>query len=167
MLLTLVGAIVGAVVGSSLTWYLQRRWTRDPAAEVAELRREVAVMRQQFVDFKKNADSQDKEELEWADRFERLVNQLTRINPGLSIRPPGRTHELGLYASIFPDAKFREALENYIVFVNAGRNQFSPRNPRSDELRRTNFRETVEKAEKYILDFQKQNPDIDLKYYMG
>lgn len=167
MLLTLVGAVVGAIVGSILTWYLQRRWTHDPAAEVVELRRELAAMRQQFANFRKNVEAKDKEELDWAERFERLVSQLTRINPGLCIRPPGQTHEIGLYGSIFSDAKFREALENYIVCVNIGRTQFSPRNPRPDELRRTNFRETIERAEKYIAEFQKDNPDIRLKNYFG
>jgi hypothetical protein len=90
-----------------------------------------------------------------------------RINPGLTIRPPGCQHEVCLYGSIFPDAKFREALENYVVQVNASHTQFSQRNPRPDELRRANLRETVRKAEEILADFQKKNPKIDLRHYMG
>jgi|HubBroStandDraft_5_1064220.scaffolds.fasta_scaffold138534_2 hypothetical protein len=37
LLLTLLGAIIGSVV----TWYLQRKWTPDPAAAVAGFREHV------------------------------------------------------------------------------------------------------------------------------
>jgi len=76
-------------------------------------------------------------------------------------------HQVPLYPSIFPDPKFREALENYVVKVNASQTQFSQRNPRPDELRGTNLRETVRRAEQCMTDFQKRNPRVDLKYYMG
>ena len=114
-------------------------------------------------------ETQDKEELDWSERFERLANQLVRINPGLTIVPRGHQTGTGivLYSSIFPDPKFREALETYIVQVNTGRTHFSKRNPRPDELHRTNLRETIRDAEQYMAEFQKRNPGIDLKYYLG
>lgn len=116
-----LSAIVGAIVGSILTWYLQKRWTRDPAAEVVELRREVAAIREQF------ADAQTKEELDWSDRFESLVRQLSRINPALQVHENGKVSTITLYSSIFPDRKLQEAIENYIVQVNSSRTQFLPR----------------------------------------
>ena len=127
-----LSAIVGAIVGSILTWYLQKRWTRDPAAEVVELRREVSAIRGQFAEFKLSIDAQTKEELDWSDRFERLVRQLSRINPALQVQENGKVSTITLYSSIFPDRKLQEAIENYIVQVNSSRAQFLPRNPRPE-----------------------------------
>ena len=70
MLITIFGAIVGAVIGAILTWYLQRHWTPeppDPTAEVAELRKDVAGIREQFADFKQKAEAKEKERLEFED----------------------------------------------------------------------------------------------------
>jgi hypothetical protein len=64
ILLTFGSVIVGAIVGSILTWYLQRRWTHDPAVEVVELRKEVAAIREQFADFKQNVETKEKERAE-------------------------------------------------------------------------------------------------------
>jgi hypothetical protein len=139
---------VGGVCGLFSLWYS---------------RRQTILIEQQI----QRQASQDKEELDWSERFEHLANQLSRINPGLQIQQPGKSFVIGLYASIFPDPKFREALETYIVQVNSGRTQFSQRNPRPDELRRTNLRETITNAERYMADFRRSNPGINLKYYMG
>ena len=62
---TILGAIIGAILGSTLTWYLQRRWTPDPAAEVVELRKEVAAIREQFTEFRQNADTKEREQAEF------------------------------------------------------------------------------------------------------
>jgi hypothetical protein len=145
--LSIIGA-VGGLCGLWSLWYA---------------RRQTHLMEGQI----RKQDTQDKEDLDWSQRFERLANQLARINPGLTIQEPGKNSTMGLYASIFSDPKFREALENYVVQVNPSRTQFAQRNPRPDELRRSNLRETVKRAEQCMTDFQKQNPRIDLKYYMG
>jgi len=146
--LGIIGA-VGGVCGLWSLWYS---------------RRQTILVEQQI----QKQDNQDKEELDWSERFEHLANQLSRINPGLQIQPPGNSSfAITLYSSIFPDPKFREALETYVVQVNSGRTQFSQRNPRPDELRRTNLRQTILTAERCIADFQRNNPGIDLKYYMG
>lgn len=126
-------------------------------------RRQTEIMEGQI----RKQESQDKEELDWSERFERLANQLVRTNPGLTIQPPGYQASIVLYPSIFPDAKFREALETYIVQCNGGRTQFSQRNPRPDELRRANLRETIKKAEQYMADFQKSNPQVKLEVLHG
>ncbi|SRR5216683_71131 len=62
---TLFVAILAAIVGSLVTWYLQRRWTPDAAAEVLELRKEVAGIRKEFVEFKENAETREKSRAEF------------------------------------------------------------------------------------------------------
>jgi hypothetical protein len=146
-----ISGIIGAIGGLCGFWSL---WYA---------RRQTHLMQQQM----QREAIHDKDELGWSERFERLANQLVRINPGLSVKPSGYEHGICLYPAIFPDPRFREALENYVVHVSPGHTQFSQRNPRPDELRRSNLRETVKKAERCMADFQKQNPKIDLKYYMG
>jgi len=146
-LLSIIGA-VGGLCGLWSLWYA---------------RRQTHLMEGQI----HKQETQDAAELDWAERFEHLANQLARISPSMSIQEPSKNSTMGLYASIFPDPKFREALENYIVQMNSSRTQFAQRNPRPDELRRTNLRDTIKKAEQCMADFQKRNPGIDLKYYIG
>jgi len=85
----------------------------------------------------------------------------------MTVQPTG-VPATQLYPSIFPDARIREALQTYIVEMNDSTTQFLRRpNPRPDELRLTNLRETIKRAEECMAEFQKRNPKIDLKYYMG
>lgn len=58
---TLLIAILAAIVGSLVTWYL----TPDPAAEVIELRKEVAGIRAEFVEFKRNVETREKNKAEF------------------------------------------------------------------------------------------------------
>lgn len=125
-------------------------------------RRQVVLMEQEI----RKEDDLSKDELAWSERFERLANSLCRISPGLTIQEPGKNSTMCLYGAIFSDPKFREALENYVVQVNPGRTQFAQRNPRPDELRRSNFRQTIDRAEQHLREFQKEYPNISLKYYM-
>ena len=110
---------------------------------------------------------EETEDSQWAERFERLANQLLRINPLLKIQPTGMPLTC-LWTSIFPDARLREALQTYVVSLHSSQTEFVRKTPpRPDELRLSNLRETVTRAERCLADFQKQNPKIDLKYYMG
>ncbi len=146
-ILSIIGAI-GGLCGLWSLWYA---------------RQQTNLMKLQI----RTQETHDKEELDWSERFERLANQLVRLNPGLTIQPPGVTHQVTLYPSVFPDPQFREALQTYIVLLNSSRTQFSQRNPRPDELRRANLRDTIKKAEECMARFQKENPGIDLNHYMG
>jgi len=145
--LSIIGA-VGGLCGLWSLWY-SRRQTHLMEGQIHK------------------QETQEKEDLDWSERFERLANQLSRINPGLTIQEPGKSYTIGLYASIFPNAQLRDAIENYVVQANPSRTQFAQRHPRPDELRRSNLRETVKRAEQYMAAFQKQHPHIDLKHYLG
>ncbi len=62
---TILVAFGSAIVAAILGAYLQRRWTPDPAAEVAELRKEVAGIRKEFAEFKQNVETKEKEHAEF------------------------------------------------------------------------------------------------------
>ena len=152
-ILSIIGAVGGVCgIASLLYAHRQTKYARQQTKlmedDIRERRRE------------------EKEDSEWAERHERLVNHLVRVNPYLQIQPPG-VPLTRLYTSIFPDAKLRQELQTYIVQLDSGQTQFLRRSPRPDELRRTNLRETVKRAEQCLADFQRQNPKIDLNYYMG
>lgn len=146
-------ALLGTLVG---VYY-----ARDQLQEAKRVREEnaAAIARQHQA---------ESEESEWAEKHERLASQLLKLrSPGLTIEPPGLTATT-LYPSIFPDVNLREAMETYIVGLHASGTQFVRRQaPRPDELRLAVVRETIRNAEKCMAEFQKQNPKIDLNYYMG
>ncbi len=99
---TFASVIVGAIVGSILTWYLQRRWTHDPAAEVVELRKEVAAIHEQFVEFKQNVEMKEKEQAE----FEHFP-----VNFSLNQGVPG--NYVGLLKN---DSKYKVVVETIQIF---------------------------------------------------
>lgn len=105
--------------------------------------------------------------MEWSERFERLARQLSRISPGLQIVPKGSVSPIHLYSAIFPERELQDALQTYLIELNNGGTQFSPRSPRPGELRRKFLRETVQKAEQHIATVQVEHADIDLKRLMG
>ena len=166
MVLTILSAIIGAIVGALLTWYLQRRTREQTAAEVVELRKEVAAIYQQVDYFKRSAAAQDQEELEWSERFERLARQLSHIGPALHIVPKGSSSPIHLFSSIFPARELQDALQAQVIQLSSSGTHFVPRSPRPDELRRKVLRETVQKAEQCMAAFQIEHPNVDLKYYL-
>ena len=101
---------------------------------------------------------QEAEEIEWAARFELVMNQLLRINPLLQVQEPGASVPINLYQTIFPDLEFRKAVESYIVQLDRSQTQFLPRRPRPDELRSANMRKTLEKAETLLKAFRQNHP---------
>ena len=139
--LSIIGS-VGGVCGFWSLWYTRRQ----------------TLLMEKQVRREEKQDVQDNDDLQWAERFDRLARQLTRISPALTVR------DIMLYPSIFPDIKLQQSLETYIVEVNSSKTCFLARNPRPDELRRAALREAVQKAEECIARFQKQWPAIDLKY---
>lgn len=154
-MLSYIIGIVGLLCGLAGLLYarIQTRYARQQTKLIEDDLRE-----------RKRGENQDSQ---WAERHERLANQLLKINPLLKIQPPGVPLTC-LWTSIFPDAKLREALQTYVVQLHSSQTEFVRRTPpRPDELRLSSLRETVTRAERCLAEFQKQNPKIDLKYYMG
>lgn len=102
MLALLGTAILSAIVGSFVTWYLQRRWTPDPAAEVIELRKEVVRLREQLGEFKQDVEQREKEQEE----FEHLPFSFT-LKQGV----PGNYN-----GDARNDSKYKISLETIQVF---------------------------------------------------
>lgn len=101
---------------------------------------------------------QDTADADWALRYEKLVNQLRNINPVIQVQEPGTNSTIALYATIFPDVKFRSDLQVYIVPLDRSQTQFVPKSPRPDELRSPKMREIIAKAEALIQKFRKEHP---------
>jgi hypothetical protein len=62
---TLLIAILAAIVGAVVTWFLQRRFTPDPTAKIVELRKEVAGIRDEFGEFKQNVERREQDRAEF------------------------------------------------------------------------------------------------------
>jgi len=112
-------------------------------------------------------ETQEKEDLDWVREIRAPSKPIVTNKPRPDNSRTRKSYTIGLYASIFPNAQLRDAIENYVVQANPSRTQFAQRHPRPDELRRSNLRETVKRAEQYMAAFQKQHPHIDLKHYLG
>ena len=129
---------------------------------LSQSRRQTALMETQLREQK----AQEREDSEWAERFDRLANQLTHINPLMQVAPQGKT--VVLYTAVFNEPNLQRALERYVIQRDASTTQFQARRPLPHELRNANLRETVQKAEQAIVDFQRNNKwGVDLKYYLG
>jgi hypothetical protein len=99
---TLLVAIVGAIVGAVVTWYLQRQWTPDPAAEVVELRKEVAGIREEFAEFKRNVETREKDKAEF-EHFP-VSFSLTQGDPGNCV------------GDLKNDSKYKVSVETIQIF---------------------------------------------------
>ncbi len=112
----------------------------------------------------KKLEKQSREDHDWQLKHESVAVQLVKITPQVAVPEPGHNSFVMLYPMIFPEAKFREAIETYIVELDSKRSTFMPRSPRPDELRSPRLRETVEKAAAILDAFRKANPDIAARY---
>jgi hypothetical protein len=111
-------------------------------------------------EMKAKQDEQQREVNEWLVRHESLALRLAKINPGLSVVEPGHNSFMTLYPTIFPDAKFREMVERYVVHVKKAGTVFTPRSHTELDLRSPAFRQTVTKATEILDAFCKEHPDI-------
>jgi hypothetical protein len=117
-------------------------------------RRQTKLAEQDIRDRRK----QDAEDDNWAERFEKVSNQLRRINPRLQVQEPDTKGLIWVYPTVFPDPKFRVDIENYIVQVNESQTLFLPRKPQAYELRSPRMRETIEKTEALLKKFCQEHP---------
>ena len=109
---------------------------------------------------------QEREVNAWLVKHEKVALQIVRINPHLSVVEPGHNSFMGVYPTIFPEPKFREMVERYIVNVEKSGTIFTARSPTELELRSPALRETVTKAADLLDAFCKQYPDI-AKSHLG
>ena len=94
----------------------------------------------------------------WAQRFEKISNQLMRINPRLQVQEPDTKGVTWVYTTIFPDPKFRVDVQVYIVHLSESGTFFVRRKPQAYELRSRRMRETIKKAEALLLKFRQEHP---------
>lgn len=105
-------------------------------------------------------EEQGREVNEWLVKHESIALRLAKINPGLSVVYPGHNSLMTLYPAIFPDVKFREMIERYIVHVEKAGTVFVPRSPTELELRSPMLRQTVTEATKILEAFCNEHPGI-------
>ena len=111
-------------------------------------------------EMKAKQNEQELEVNEWLVKHESVALRLAKINPGICVVEPGHNSFMTLYPTIFPDAKFREMVERYIVHVEKSGTVFAPRSPTELELRSPTLRQTVTKATEILDAFCKEHPDI-------
>src|SRR5207249_2302383 len=115
----------------------------------------------------KKSDGQEREERQWAERHERLATRLSCISPSMMLAAPDANSHFCLYPSVFQDPQFRSRLETYVVDLNASRTEFRPHKATPHELRLQGLRDTVATAEQLIEKYSRDNPKIQLMYYLG
>jgi hypothetical protein len=118
---------------------------------------QVQLMQEQNKDIQERK-NQDAIDADWAIRYEKVVNQLRKINPHVQVQEPGVTGTTMMYTTIFPDHRFRADLQTYIVPLDSSGTVFLPRSPRPDELRSPKMREIITKAEQLLGEFRKNHP---------
>jgi hypothetical protein len=137
--LSIIGG-VGGICGIVALYYAWRQ-TRLMSEDIRSRRREA------------------EEDIEWAARFERVMNQLLRINPYLQVKVAASAEPINAYNTIFPGAESRRTIQAYIVQLDPSATQFLPRRPRPDELRLTTTRNAVKQAEVALQSFRQRYPD--------
>ncbi len=111
-------------------------------------------------DMKAKQNEQEREVNEWQLKHESVAIQLVKITPQVTVQEPGHNSVMVLYAAIFPDPKFRQAIEHYIVQLDNTRTIFQPRRPTELDLRSPALRQTVTKAAEMLDAFRRDHPHI-------
>src|SRR5260370_38984424 len=106
-------------------------------------------------------------EREWTERHESLAARLAHLGPQGIIANPVTNVLFCLYTAVFPDPQFRVKLETYILELNPTRTEFRPRKAAPHELSLQGLRETVVAAEQMIEKYARENPKVQLMYYLG
>jgi hypothetical protein len=107
----------------------------------------------------KRQERQDREDYEWQGKHEAVALALSRINPLYQVQYPDKVVR-NIYLDLFPDLKFRRAIEYYIVELNASGTAFAPRKPAPHELRSPALRETVTKVATLVDELRRDKPSV-------
>jgi hypothetical protein len=148
-ILTIVGALVG--IAGGLGTLIGLKYGYD---QIKLVRKQIELMQQDIKDRKE----QEAEDDTWAFRFEELGSKLCRINPSLQVREPGNQNTTWVYATMYPDPKFRIDVETFIVKADSATTVFLPRSPQPHEFRSPRMRETIAKSEALMEQFIKEHP---------
>jgi hypothetical protein len=107
----------------------------------------------------KRQERQDREDYDWQLKHETVALQLSRINPNFNVLYPDKSTRM-IYTDLFPDPKFRQSIENYIVEVDRTHTIFTPRKPTPHELRSPALRDTVTKTAAALDALRRDNPTV-------
>lgn len=107
----------------------------------------------------KRQEKQDREDHEWQLKHEAVALQLSRINPHLHVQYPDNSIRM-IYTDLFPDPRFRQAIEHYIIEADRSYTIFRPRKPAPYELRSPALRDTVTKTAAVLDACRKNNPKV-------
>ena len=151
-------SVIGGVGGLCGIYALVQNWEQTKLA-----REQTRLMREQA----KKSEEQEREERQWAERHERLAMRISHIGPNMLIASPNANSHICLYPAVFQDPQFRSKLETYVVDLNASRTEFRPHKATPHELHLQGLRDTVATAEQLIEKYTKENPKIQLMYYLG
>lgn len=160
LLTALVIAVVGAIVGA----YLTKLRTPNPFAEIAVLRRELATLREQVATSERERIAQKQDDEPWTAKFESAVTQVVKVGPSLMVRSPKGDSDMALYDLIFPEINTRMRIQSFLVHPDWRLMSFSMQLPSVVRLRSPTVRKVVDEALECIDVFRKKYPELATKY---
>jgi len=160
-LLTALGiAVVGAIVGA----YLTKLWTLNPVAQIAVLRRELTIVREQVATSERDRIAQKQDDELWMAKFENAATQVVKVGPSLTVRSPRGDSDMPLYNLIFPDVTTKMRIQSFLVHPDWRLMSFSMQLPNVERLRSPTVRKVIDETLECIDVFKKKHPELAAKY---
>ena len=104
-------------------------------------------------------------DVEWIERYEKLVRQLQRINPKLQTMDPYTKQTFVIFEEMFPNPFFRRVLLETVINLDSSETRFVRKDLQPHELKQPYLRDKVAEAERCIAEFRKKHPR--LPSYLG
>jgi hypothetical protein len=153
-------AILGAILGA----YLSKRWTPNPASQIASLRQELTALQGQIERFEKDRSSQKQDDDLWTAKFESVTSQIVKVGPSLMILSPEGNSHMPLYGLIFPNVETRTRVGTFLVEADSRYVTFSMRMLSAEFLRRPIVREVIDEALECLRVFREKHPNLAAQY---
>src|ERR1700675_2803626 len=122
MLIALLSAIVGGLVGAFVTKWL----TTDPTPQITAIRDSVSELWKRVDEAETDRREREKDDQVWAERFTGAASTVAKVGPSLRIRAP-EGFDTALWAFVFPDVSMRGRILQYLVEADSRGNTFSVR----------------------------------------